>query len=518
MKNKNKFVLIDGQGLIYRAFFALPQLSNSNGRIVNAIYGFTLMLVKILEQEKPDYIMVALDMPAPTFRHIKYKEYKANRKKMPKELIEQIPLIKEVIRNYNISIIEKEGYEADDIIGTVAKNAESKNYETLIITGDRDAFQLISSNTKVMMTVKGITETKLINMEDIEKKYGVVPEKIIDILALKGDVSDNIPGAPGIGEKTAISLIKEHGSLDAILEKPEIVSRIFLRNTIKDHKEIIKMSKELVTINRDVPLKYDFGLFKTKAPNYTELWTIFKKLEFDNLLKKISPFINQKRNKIEFHLIDNEDKLNEFIDILQKESHFSYYLVKSSEKILVSNILALAISLKNNENYYIPLYPINLIEANSYLPTEIVFSKLGSFFENKNIVKIGYNTKNDYILFKKNKIILKGNNHDIMISAYLLNPSGNKYTLEDVSWEYLKCFKNEDKTNRIKEIEDACQNASNIYKLKNILEEKLKEKKMFSLFEKIEIPLTEILGNMEIHGIKIDVCVLEEMAGKLMFV
>ena len=209
MKNKKKMILLDGQGMIYRSFYALPTLTTSGGRVINAVYGFTTMLIKLLEQEKPDYIMVALDMPVPTFRHKKYKEYKAHRKKMPGELIEQIPLIKQVIKKYNICMCEKEGYEADDIIGTIAKKADSNNYEILIVTGDRDAFQLISSNIKVMMMVKGITETKTLNADDILIKYGITPDKMIDIMALKGDASDNIPGVPGIGEKTAVSLIKE---------------------------------------------------------------------------------------------------------------------------------------------------------------------------------------------------------------------------------------------------------------------------------------------------------------------
>jgi len=515
MKNRKKFILIDGQGLIYRSFYALPQLTNSNGKIVNAIYGFTMMLTKLLEQEKPDYIMIALDMPAPTFRHLKYKGYKAHRKKMPKELVEQIPLIKQVIRNYNISICEKEGYEADDIIGTVARDAESKHLETIIITGDRDAYQLISSNTRVMMTIKGITETKLLNVEDIEDKYGVAPEKIIDILALKGDTSDNIPGAPGIGEKTAISLIKEFGSVNSILADPDQISKKSLRDKIKNNKELITMSKELATINRDVPLKYDFDLFKIKPPDYDELWNIFNELEFGNLLKKINPLRSKEKNNIEYRIIDSKNKLNELINILRKKKIFSYYLLKSSEKIMVSNILGLAISLENDENYYISLYPINLIETNGCLSSEIVFDELAPFFENKNMVKIGYNTKNDYILFKKHKIKMKGNNHDIMISSYLLNPSRSKYALKDISWEYLKCSNEDDEESQFKEIENACENARNIYKLKKILEEKLTEKKMLSLFEEIEMPLVKILGDMEIRGFKLDTQVLGQMAEKL---
>ncbi|MBA3062798.1 MAG: DNA polymerase I, partial [Atribacteria sp.] len=217
MNNRKKFILVDGQGLLYRAFYALPQLTTTYGQVVNAVYGFTMILIRLLEEEKPEYIVVTFDTPVPTFRHKEFKEYKAHRKKMPDELINQIPLIKEIINNYNITICSKEGYEADDVIGTIAKEAEKRNCNTIIVTGDKDAFQLISPHTKVMTTIKGVTEVKIYDEEGIKKKYGVDPEKIVDILALKGDISDNIPGVPGIGEKTAVALIKELGSVENIL-------------------------------------------------------------------------------------------------------------------------------------------------------------------------------------------------------------------------------------------------------------------------------------------------------------
>ena len=221
MDNRKKFILVDGQGLLYRAFYALPQLTTTYGQVVNAVYGFTMILIRLLEEEKPEYIVITFDTPVPTFRHKEFKEYKAHRKKMPDELIRQIPLIKEIINNYNIAICSKEGYEADDVIGTIAKEAEKRNCNTIIVTGDKDAFQLISPHTKIMTTIKGVTEVKIYDEEGIKKKYGVGPEKIVDILALKGDASDNIPGVPGIGEKTAVALIKEFGNLENILNKTD---------------------------------------------------------------------------------------------------------------------------------------------------------------------------------------------------------------------------------------------------------------------------------------------------------
>ncbi len=256
-----------------------------------------MILIKLLEEEKPDYMMIAFDTPKPTFRHKEFKEYKIHRKKMPIELINQIPLIKEIINNYNISICSKEGYEADDIIGTLAREAEKRNCNTLIVTGDKDAFQLISPSTKIMTTVKGVTEVKIYDEESIKNKYGVDPDKIVDILALKGDPSDNIPGVPGIGEKTAIVLIKKFANLENLLKNIDKIPKKSLREKIKEYENQIRMSKKLTTIVRDVPIIYDFNDLKIKSPNYKELWEIFKRLEFKNLIKKIAPKINRENTK-----------------------------------------------------------------------------------------------------------------------------------------------------------------------------------------------------------------------------
>ena len=522
MNNRKKYILVDGQGLLYRAFYALPQLTTTQGQVVNAVYGFTMILIRLLEEEKPEYMTITFDTPVPTFRHKEFKEYKAHRKKMPDELINQIPLIREIINNYNIAICLKEGYEADDVIGTLAKEAEKRNCDTIIVTGDKDAFQLISSHTKIMTTIKGVTEVKIYDEENIRKKYGVGPDKIVDILALKGDASDNIPGVPGIGEKTALALIKEFGSLENILNNPDKISKKSLREQIKKYEDQINMSKKLATIVREVPMEYDFDSFKVKLPNYEELWKIFKKLEFKNLLKKIAPKINHEKTKLKFTLIDTEEKLEGLTNKIIERKYFSFYLVTSSDNTILANILGIALSFKDNENYYVPLFSLNLLENSKCLPLELVLSKLRPCFENKGISKISHHLKFNFLLLHRHKIELEGNNFDIMIAAYLLNPSSENYNLRNLFWEYLKYFKNEDK--EIKKaaimstsIEDACENAQNILKLKDILEEKMKEKKLISLFKKIEIPLVKVLGEMEINGIKVNIDFLKKVAQQVNF-
>ena len=516
MDNRKKFILVDGQGLLYRAFYALPQLTTTYGQVVNAAYGFTMILIRLLEEEKPEYMVITFDTPVPTFRHKEFKEYKAHRKKMPDELISQIPLIREIIDNYNIATCSKEGYEADDVIGTLAKEAEKRDCDTIIVTGDKDAFQLISPHTKIMTTIKGVTEVKIYDEEGIRKKYGVDPRKIVDILALKGDSSDNIPGVPGIGEKTAVALIKEFGSVENILSNTDNISKKSLREKIKKYKDQIKISKMLATIIREVPIKYDFDSFKVKQPNYEELWKIFKKLEFKNLLKKTAPKINHEKTKLKFDLIDTEEKLEGLTNKIIERKYLSFYLVTSSDNAISSNILGIALCLKDNENYYIPLFALNLIENPHRLSLELVLSKLGPYFENQGIIKICHNLKFNFIVLWRHKVEIKGNNFDTMIAAYLLNPSSENYNLRNIFWEYLKYLKNnenmEGKKDEIISIEDACEKAQNILKLKDVLEEKMEDKKLISLFRKLEIPLVKILANMEINGIKVNIDFLKEMS------
>ena len=520
MDNRKKFILVDGQGILYRTFYALPQLTTSYGQIVNAVYGFTMILSRLLEEEKPEYMMIIFDTPIPTFRHKEFKEYKANRKKMPDELINQIPLIKEIINNYNIPIYSKEGYEADDIIGTIAKEAEKRNCNIIIVTGDKDAFQLISPHTKVMTTIKGVTEVKIYDEESIRKKYGIDPGKIVDVLALKGDSSDNIPGVPGIGEKTALALIKKFGNLKDILNNVDQISKKPLRENIKKCEDQILMSKRLATIVREVPITYDFDAAKIKSPNYNELWGIFKKLEFKNLLKKIAPQINQEKTNLKYNLIDTKGKLKELTNRIKENKYFSFCLINSSDNPILSNILGIALSLKDNEIYYLPLVPLNLMENTKCLSTELVLSQLRPFYENERIIKISHNLKFDFIVLHRYEVGLRGDNFDVMIAAYLLNPSMEKYNLRNLFWEYLKYLKDEDKKNqekKVKSIDDTCEDARNILRLKDILEEKMKEKNLISLFKEIEMPLVKILGKMEMNGFKVNIDFLKEMSQKMNF-
>ncbi|HOB82554.1 MAG TPA: DNA polymerase I [Peptococcaceae bacterium] len=283
----DKLMVIDGNSLANRAFYAIPMLSNSQGFITNAIYGFYNMLVKVLEEEKPAYLVVTFDKGKEVFRHEVYADYKATRKETPEELRLQFPVLKDLLRTMNIAIVEREGFEADDLIGTIVKEGEKAGLENLIVTGDRDAFQLISPQTKVILTRKGISETEVLDVKEVEARYGLRPCQMIDVKGLMGDASDNIPGIPGVGEKTAVKLIKQYGDLEQVLAHWEDFKGKKLGELLRNYADQALLSKNLATIMLDVPLEIDWEQFRKQEPDYARLVELLKELEFRNILQNV---------------------------------------------------------------------------------------------------------------------------------------------------------------------------------------------------------------------------------------
>jgi len=266
-----KLMLIDGSSVLYRAFFALPPLMNSKGTRTNAVYGFMMMLFKVMDDYRPDYIAVAFDVKAPTFRHKEYDAYKATREKMPDELSCQIPILRDILSALNIKIIEVPGFEADDILGTVSKQAEKNGLETYIVTGDRDSLQLVSKETRVILNKKGMTDVEVYDYDIFRDRYGITPSEFIDLKGLMGDKSDNIPGVPGIGEKTALELIKEYGSVDEIIKNVDRIKNKRVREAIANNVDKALLSKRLSTIIRDMPIEFDIEEYTVKEPDKKEL-------------------------------------------------------------------------------------------------------------------------------------------------------------------------------------------------------------------------------------------------------
>ncbi len=507
MQKKNKrLFLIDGNSFCYRAYYAIKALSTSKGQPTNAVYGFVTMLNKIIKDENPDFLAVTFDLKGPTFRHKKYEKYKIHRKPMPDDLVNQLPLIKDMVRAYNIPIFQQEGYEADDILATIAKKAEAEHIETFIVTGDKDALQIVNPYIKIYNTHKGI----VYDADAVKIKYGITPDRVIDLMALMGDASDNIPGVPGIGEKGARELIKEFGTLENLLKNLKNVKSEAKRKLIETNVEKARLSKELATLDAGVPMKIDFNKLQIKEPDRTKLIEMFKELEFKSLLKEIIPAGNLKS---EYVLIDTKDKLGSLIDNLKRQPEFVFDFETTHYDPMLAMPVGISLSWAKGKAFYIPF------NMNKKLTSESVLKNMKGIFENVNIKKIGQNIKYDYIILKNMGIEVKGIYFDTMIASYLINPSKMNHNLGDISIEYLNHKmtpisdligkgKNQitmDKVQIKKVMQYGCEDSDVTFRIKEILEKHLKEKGLEKLFFDIEMPLCEVLASMEISGVSIDV-------------
>ncbi|MFH1231669.1 MAG: 5'-3' exonuclease H3TH domain-containing protein, partial [Planctomycetota bacterium] len=386
MTKDKKIFLIDGSSYIYRSFHAIRNLSSSKGLPTNAIYGFTTMLMKILRETKPEYIVMVFDAPGPTFRKELYKEYKATRAEMPDELKPQIAYIKEIVRLWNIPSEEKSGYEADDIIGSIAKKAEKDGFSVVVITGDKDLTQIVSDKITLWDTMKD----KHIGPADVKERFGVTGDKVTDVFALMGDTSDNIPGVYGIGEKTAVELIKEFSSLENLLQNIAKVKKDKLRESLTnpDNQKQARLSKELSTIKCDLAFIKEIDSYRPGEPDTEKLKKLFQELEFTKFLKELPPVKNISYD--DYHLIIDEKEFDKLLNDLKKSNEFAIDLETTSLDIISAEIVGISISLKEHQAFYIPLRH-NYDGAPEQLPVNSVISKLKPVLEDHTRIKIGQN-------------------------------------------------------------------------------------------------------------------------------
>ena len=356
MSDRPRLFLIDGSSYLFRAFYAIKHLSNSKGLPTNAVFGFTQMLLKVLKDHEPDYLVVIFDSKAPTFRSEVYKEYKANRPAMPEGLVPQIPYIKRIIEGYRIATLEMEGYEADDLIGTVAKGVKSE-VDVVIITGDKDILQLVSERIQVYDTMK----EKSYGVEDVIQRFGVRPEKVVEVMGLAGDAVDNIPGVPGIGEKTAIELIKTFGSIENLLAHLEEIPRKRLKENLETHGELARLSHQLATIQTDVPITYQLKDFILSSPNLQSLREIFKELEFNKLLKDL-PKEKRPLDK-DYRLVIDQNEFLSLLKNLKKANDFAIDLETTSPYPMWADLVGISLSHTTNQAFYIPL-----VKGDFFLP------------------------------------------------------------------------------------------------------------------------------------------------------
>ncbi|KAB2334194.1 DNA polymerase I [Bacillus mesophilum] len=507
---KNKLVLIDGNSIAYRAFFALPLLNNDKGVHTNAIYGFTMMLTRILEDEKPSHILVAFDAGKTTFRHQTFSEYKGGRQKTPPELSEQFPFIRELLDRYSISRYELENYEADDIIGTLSLQAEKEGFEVKVISGDKDLTQLSSEDTTVAITKKGITEIEEYTPAHIEEKYGITADRIIDMKGLMGDSSDNIPGVPGVGEKTALKLLKEFGTLEDLLNSIDQVSGAKLKEKLEQHKDQAIMSKQLATITREAPVEVSLQDLHYKGYELDQVKSLYKELGFNSLLDKLG--------------VADEDAEEESLE------EISYTIVEKIEQAMLTDHNAFYVEILEDNYHYADITGFSIVnESGSYFISKeaaLQSELFKKWAEDPDKKKTVYDAKRSEVSLRHHGIHLKGVDFDLLLATYIIDPSE---TIEDVASVAKKhgysaiqsdeIFYGKGAKRKVPEKEQLAEHlvrkALVLDSLKNQLIDELEKNKQSDLFYNLEMPLSLILADMESFGIKVDLNRLKEMGKEI---
>lgn len=508
---KNKLLLIDGNSIMNRAFYGLPLLTNSEGQYTNAIYGFLNIFFKSLEDENASHIIVAFDLKAPTFRHNMYSEYKGNRKGMPDELRPQMPIIKDVLKSMNVTICELEGYEADDVLGTLATSGENEGMEVTILSGDKDMLQLASDNIKISIpkTKKGTTTTENYFKKDVIDTYGVTPLEFIDVKGLMGDPSDNIPGIPGIGEKTALKIIKEFNSIENAYENVDkLTTRV--SNKLKEHYDMALISKELATICRDCVVDTEIENSKVNNLYNENSYELFKKLEFKSLLDNFN--IDSKKDIEEINIIniDSIEKIkSKIIDI----DALAYNIYSDGETVILTLTLG-------KEIYYIDAKIIKLNEVLEFVKELII---------NNKIIKITHNFKEQLHLLDLDIPTDNLSIYDLSLIGYLLNPVTETYNIDDIAKEHLsiiypteeEIFGKGKSKKKIAEIDENIimdyygRGVKILFDSYKIMIQKLEDFNSLDLYFKIELPLLYVLKSIETLGIKVDANKLKEYGNKL---
>ena len=513
-----KLVVIDGNSLLYRAFYALPPLQNRRGEYTNAVYGFTTMLTRLLESEQPDYIAVAFDPPKPSFRVRIDESYKAQREKTPPELSEQVERTREVLKAMKIPVFEVDDFEADDVIGTLADQFAEEGREVTVVSGDADLLQLIGERVTVMLTKKGITQMESYDYELLKEKYGLAPEQIIDFKALKGDSSDNIPGVPGIGDKTARSLLEEYGTLEKIYDnidqlKPKMAAKL------QEYREPLYVGRDLVTLRRDVPIECDWETCRYSEPDYEKLINIFSELEFKSLVNKYKPAGNQGEQQAAREMTGKQIESIEQLEQLLAEINKGDNLALSVEyypgrPYWQQPVAALALALDNNSAYYLDPAALNGKEAD-------VWQKFADT-RNRDVNLIVHNVKQWYHLFSSFNIKPPDFRFDTYLSAYLADPARGGYNLPDLLQHYLGLDIEPPAKNKKQASVDIsrrgpqlAEEARNLFALQQSLQEELQEQQLEGLLYNLEMPLASVLASMEQQGMTVDADYLRDLSAEI---
>ncbi|MBI3605002.1 MAG: DNA polymerase I [Nitrospirae bacterium] len=511
MANRPLLYLIDGSSYIYRAFFGLPSLKTSRGFPTNAIYGFITMLIKILKEKRPDYLAIAFDPKGPTKRSAVYQEYKSHRPPMPEELIPQIPYIHQVVEAFQIPVLLEPGYEADDLIGTYARIGSETDLEVVIVTGDKDMLQLVSPDVSIYDPMKD----KKIGREEVSARFGVGPEKVIEIMGLMGDSSDNIPGVRGIGEKTAIRLIQEYGTIDHLIDSLDRMKPSKLKENLAAEADIARLSRDLATIDLHAPAPVKVEAFKVKESDMEKIRKLFTELEFHSLLKALEM---KKSTRVDFKLMDSPEEADRFI-----------LKVNASGGLLIEPFVS-GTNPKEGALKGLALRSSSpLPESPVFVPADTpLFEKMKPVLEDARIKKSGHDLKKTFLLLKNLGISLNGLYFDTMIASYLIHPGNHQHSLEEIVLEHLHLERTPDQDLTAKERQNgearfsmnqaaasACESVDLIDKVRETLSSLLETYRLNELFYQLEMPLVPVLAEIEHAGIKLNLPLLEDISKEL---
>lgn len=530
MSSKQLF-LIDGSALAYRSYFAFIRnpLINSRGENTSVSFGVVNSLFSLLNQHDPSHIAIVFDTREPTHRHKKYPEYKSTRAKMPDDMADQLPRMREVVEALNLPMIEKAGVEADDVIGTLAKRAAAENYQVLIVTSDKDFNQLVDDNIKILRPQKAGADLEIIDRDKVVDILGIPPEKVIDFMALTGDTSDNIPGIPGVGPKTALKLLEQFGSLEEVLANADKISGKSLKQKVSDNKDKARLSKDLVTILTDLDLDYDIKDLVRSDFDTERLKELFEKLEFTRFLQELlKDQADQKvdEHEIDYQTADSLDKVRELVKQVKESKSVCLDTETTSLTPIDSKLVGISISLEEYSGYYLPL---GHDEKDRNLNRDEVLELLKPSFEDDKIKKIGQNLKYDYQVLANYGIHLKGIDADTMIMSYLINPSARQHNLGKLALEHLD-YKMQPITDLIgsgkkqksfsvvpidKATFYAVEDVDIALRLYNRLLPTIKKSGLEKLFYEIEMPLVEVLAEMESAGVKIDIEYMKNLSTQI---
>jgi DNA polymerase-1 len=512
--------LIDGSAYIFRAFHAVRSLSNSKGMPTNAVFGFTRMLIKLMHERSPGYVVMFFDAKGPTFRHKIYPQYKANRPPMPEALISQLPYIKKVTAGFNIPVIEMPGYEADDLIGTYARMAEAAGFRVTMVTGDKDFVQLVTEKATIWDPMKD----KLIDTTSVSSEYDLDPSQVIDMMGLSGDSADNVPGVPGIGPKTALKLIQTFGSMDALYEQIDRLSSKKQREKLIAYKEQAFLSRRLVTIDTQAPVDFNSRALEVVPPDVAVLGALFQELEFRQLQQEFQK--TEAQPPTDYQVVLNEADLADLIQRLEKCSRFAVDTETTSQNPMAAEMVGISVSIKPHQAFYIPCGH-RYMGAPDQLKPAFVLDRLRPILEDEKIAKIGQNIKYDWTVFRRHGADLRGVAFDTMLASYLLNPSKRAHNLDQIALDFLghknitysdvagkgKKAVTFDQVTLDKAVPYACEDADITFRAYEALLPQLETLGLTALMQNVEMPLVEVLMEMEMAGICLNLEKLHDLSG-----